>query len=122
MTAPTRPRAKVAVKKAPTGYKQAPKPPTTMEELAKNKKYVGLFQMAERLTAHFQLEEPIQYRTPFGWWKYTKLGTISLPMPSPRAIIRAKGGRPTPVWRWREVVAWYAGYAGVVAKAKADEG
>ena len=112
----TRPRAKVVVKKTRTDYPQAPTPPTTMAELAKNKKYVALFQMADRLTAHFELEEPIQYRTPFGWWKYTKAGSISLPMPSPRTIIRAKGGRPTPVWRWREIVQWYAGYAGVTVK------
>lgn len=111
-----RARPKVSVKRGPTGYPQAPKPPTSMAALTKNKKYIGLFQMAERLTAHFDLEDPIQYMTPFGWWKYTKSGGISLPMPDPRAIIRAKGGRPTPVWRWSEIVSWYSGYAGVSAK------
>lgn len=113
----TQPRARGRVKLnvvAPSAY--SPKPPTTMPELAKNKKYVGLFQMATRLTDHYSLDPPIQYRTPFGWWKYTKLDTISLPMPNPRAIIREKGGRPTPVWRWSEIVAWYAGYAGIAPR------
>jgi len=113
MTATARKRVTVKTT-APSRY--SPKPPATMEQLARNKKYVALFQMADRLTAYFALDPPIQYRTPFGWWKYTKNDSISLPMPNPRAIIREKGGRPTPVWRWSEIVQWYAGYAGVAVK------
>lgn len=93
----------------------APRPPTTMDELSKNATYVGLFQMADRLNDRFgdQIPKPIGYMTPFGWWKYTKADTISLPMPQPRAIITDKGGHPTPIWRWLEITKWYAGYAGL---------
>ena len=71
---------------------------------------VILSEMADRLNTQFEryLDEPIPQTTPYDWWKRTKLGTISEPLPIPIA----KLGR-SPVFRYGDIVRWFISYKGI---------
>lgn len=79
---------------------------------------VILSRMADRLNSQFAryLDEPIPQTTPYDWWKRTKLGTISEPLPVPVVML----GR-SPVFRWGDIVRWFITYKGIAKKAALKE-
>lgn len=78
-------------------------------------RYVTLKDMAERLEESYatQIDGPINRRLPYDWWKRTKEDRLSIPMPEPSYYVGQ-----SPVWVYRRVVAWYAGYAGLKTEGK----
>ena len=80
---------------------------------------ITLAEMSKKLNSMFlaHLDEPISELTPYDWWKRTKLGEISEPLPKPLMIV----GR-SPVFKWSEIVAWFVRYKGLAkAKVKVEE-
>lgn len=84
-----------------------------------NPNQVMLSEMANRLNKQFakQLDEPISQRTPYDWWKRSKTGDISEPMPKPIGIY----GR-SPVFRYSDILTWFIRYKGVGKRPSRDEG
>ena len=81
---------------------------------------VILSEMADRLNVEFarHLDKPISKVTPYDWWKRSKAGKLSLPMPNPIAYANEGGvARGTvgdrPIFRWNEIVRWFIRYRGV---------
>lgn len=74
---------------------------------------VNLANMAERLNQTFarHLETPISNLTPYDWWKRTKSGAISDPLPKPIIFL---AGRP--MFRYSDVMRWFIGYRGIGGK------
>jgi hypothetical protein len=87
----------------------ASKPPKT----PKQPKNVTLGEMADRINSQFSrhLDSPISQRTPYDWWKRTKTGDISEPMPKPVVIV----GR-SPLFRWSDIIGWFVRYHGIGAR------
>lgn len=71
---------------------------------------VNLAVIGDRLNKQFSrhLDEPISPLTPYDWWKRTKKGTITEPMPNPVSFINGR-----PVFRYADVMRWFIRYRGI---------
>ena len=78
--------------------------------MPRNPQQITLAEMADKLNATFgrYLDEPISDRTPYDWWKRTKRGDITEPLPKPVIVV----GR-SPVFRESEIIPWFVRYKGI---------
>lgn len=74
---------------------------------------VMLNEMAGQLNEQFAryLDRPVASHTPYDWWKRTKNGDISEPLPKPIIVVGN-----SPVFRWNEIIAWFVRYRGIGSK------
>jgi len=75
---------------------------------------VSLSRVAALVSEFFDLDDPVEYDTPFVWWDRSKKNFgIALPMPEPIAFVgaSAKGEASWsrgPLWHQEQIVHWYA--------------
>lgn len=87
--------------------------------MPRNPQQITLAEMADKINGKFDrwLDEPISHMTPYDWWKRTKNGDISEPLPKPVMVV----GR-SPVFRWSEIMPWFVRYKGIGRTVKARPG
>jgi len=67
---------------------------------------VSLSRVAALVSEFFDLEDPVEYDTPFVWWDRSKknLG-IALPMPEPVSYVGNESRGP--LWHQEQIVHWF---------------